>query len=114
MIAKSMAQCFYTKGLAQSYNLSTAKLGLEMGVPRVLKTAQKLGVERPWPAYPSMLLGAGSLTPMEVAAMYQTIANGGFNTPLRAIRSVLTGRGRAFRALSLTQLSSALMQGQSI
>lgn len=90
---KEHGTVFLYQGLAQSYNLSTAKLGLEMGVPRVLKTVQKLGVERPWPAYPSMLLGAGSLTPMEVAAMYQTIANGGFNTPLRAIRSVLTAEG---------------------
>ena len=81
------------QGLAQSYNLSTAKLGLEIGVPNVLKTLERLGVERKWPAYPSMLLGAGALTPMEVAGMYQTLANGGFNTPLRGIRSVLTADG---------------------
>lgn len=87
---KEHGTVFLYQGLAQSYNLSTAKLGLEMGVPRVLQTVRKLGVERDWPAYPSMLLGAGSLAPIEVAGMYQTIANGGFNTPLRAIRSVLT------------------------
>ncbi|HKM37943.1 MAG TPA: penicillin-binding protein 1B [Thiopseudomonas sp.] len=90
---KEHGTVFLYQGLAQSYNLSTAKLGLEMGVPRVLQTVRKLGVEREWPAYPSMLLGAGSLTPIEVAGMYQTIANGGFNTPLRAIRSVLTSDG---------------------
>lgn len=90
---KEHGTVFLYQGLAQSYNLSTAKLGLEMGVPQVLKTVRKLGVERDWPAYPSMLLGAGSLTPIEVADMYQTIANGGFNTPLRAIRSVLNAQG---------------------
>ena len=84
---------FLYQGLANSYNLSTAKLGLELGVPSVLKTLERLGVSREWPAYPSMLLGAGSLSPMEVAGMYQTLANGGFNTPLRAIRSVLTAEG---------------------
>ena len=87
---KEHGTVFLYQGLAQSYNLATAKLGLEMGVPRVLKTVRKLGVEREWPAYPSMMLGAGSLSPIEVAGMYQTIANGGFNTPLRAIRNVLT------------------------
>ncbi len=87
---KEHGTVFLYQGLAQSYNLSTAKLGLEMGVPRVLQTMRKLGVDRDWPAYPAMLLGAGSLTPIEVTSMYQTIANGGFNTPLRAIRSVLT------------------------
>ncbi|NQD96717.1 penicillin-binding protein 1B, partial [Pseudomonas sp. CrR25] len=52
---------------------------------------------RKWPAYPSMLLGAGALTPMEVADMYQTLANGGFNTPLRGIRSVLTAEGEPLK-----------------
>ena len=85
------------QGLANSYNLSTAKLGLELGVPKVLKTLGRLGVEQDWPAYPSMLLGAGSLSPMQVASMYQTIANGGFNTPLRAIRSVLTADGEPLK-----------------
>src|SRR5690606_5865046 len=48
-------------------------------------------------AYPSMLLGAGSLSPMEVAGMYQTLANGGFNTPLRSIRSVLGSSGEPLK-----------------
>ena len=90
---KAHGTIYLYQGLAQSYNLSTAKLGLEIGVPNVLKTLERLGVERKWPAYPSMLLGAGALTPMEVAGMYQTLANGGFNTPLRGIRSVLTADG---------------------
>ena len=35
-----------------------------------------------------MFIGAMSMTPIEVAQMYQTLAAGGFNTPLRAIREV--------------------------
>ncbi|WKN21160.1 penicillin-binding protein 1B [Azotobacter vinelandii] len=85
------------QGLANSYNLSTAKLGLELGVPNVLKTLARLGVNREWSAYPSMLLGAGALTPMEVSSMYLTIASGGFNTPLRGIRSVLTADGEPLK-----------------
>jgi len=88
---------FLYQGLAQSYNLSTAKLGLELGVPAVLKTVSRLGVEQNWPAYPSMLLGAGSLSLLQVATMYQTLASGGFNTPLRGIRSVLTATGEPLK-----------------
>lgn len=88
---------FLYQGLANSYNLSTAKLGLDIGVPNVLKTLERLGVSREWPAYPSMLLGAGALSPMEVATMYQTLASGGFNTPLRGIRSVLTAEGEPLK-----------------
>ena len=85
------------QALANSYNLSTARLGLDLGVPNVLKTLERLGASPKWPAYPSMLLGAGGLKPIEVAGMYQTLANGGFNTPLRGIRSVLTADGEPLK-----------------
>ena len=81
------------QALANSYNLSTARLGLDLGVPHVLRTLERLGVSPQWPAYPSMLLGAGGLRPIEVAGMYQTLSNGGFNTPLRGIRSVVAADG---------------------
>ncbi|WP_040259382.1 penicillin-binding protein 1B [Pseudomonas massiliensis] len=88
---------FLYQGLAHSYNLSSARLGLDLGVPNVFKTLGKLGVEVNWPAYPSMLLGAGALSPMQVATVYQTIANGGYNTPMRGIRSVLTAQGQPLK-----------------
>jgi penicillin-binding protein 1B len=44
-----------------------------------------------------MLLGAGGLSPMQVAQMFQTIASGGFNTPLRSIRSVLAADGQPLK-----------------
>lgn len=94
---KAHGDIYLYQGLVNSYNLSTVKLGLDLGVPNVLKTLQRLGVEREWPAYPSMLLGAGALSPMEVSGMYLTIANGGFNTPLRGIRSVLAADGEPLK-----------------
>lgn len=94
---KAHGTIFLYQGLAHSYNLSSAKLGLDLGVPNVLKTLARLGVPREFPPYPSTLLGAGALTPLEVAGMYQTLANGGFNTPLRGIRSVLTAEGEPLK-----------------
>jgi penicillin-binding protein 1B len=94
---KAHGTIYLYQGLVNSYNLSTAKLGLEVGVPQVLKTLSRLGVEHEWPAYPSMLLGAGALSPMGVATMYQTMANGGFSTPLRSIRNVLTAEGEPLK-----------------
>ena len=94
---KAHGTIFLYQGLAHSYNLSTARLGLDLGVPEVLKTVARLGVSRALPPYPATLLGAGALTPMEVATMYQTLANGGFNTPLRSIRSVLDANGEPLK-----------------
>jgi penicillin-binding protein 1B len=105
--------------LAMSYNVSTARLGLEIGVPAVLDTLRALGVERPLTEYPALLLGAANLSPINVAQMYQTIASGGFRTPLRAIRAVLTSNGKplqryplsvepAFDGVPVFQLTAAL------
>jgi len=82
------------RALAESYNQATARLGLELGVSRVVATIRRLGVQREVPEVPAIFLGAVSLTPLEVAGMYQTIASGGFSTPLRAIREVLDADGR--------------------
>jgi penicillin-binding protein 1B len=77
------------EALAQSYNLATIDLGMTVGLGRVVDTLRALGVEREVARYPSLLLGALSLSPFETAQMYQTIAAGGFRAPLRAIREVL-------------------------
>ncbi|MDO8826710.1 penicillin-binding protein 1B [Methylophaga sp.] len=81
--------------LTHSYNLSTAQLGMEIGVDKVIDTLQRLGVERRMDAYPSLLLGAQSLSTLEVAAMYQTIAATGFQIPPRTIRTVTDSAGEA-------------------
>jgi len=90
---KSHGQVPLHMALAHSYNQATARLGMQLGMPEIMKTIRQLGVQRNLPAYPSVMLGAVGLSPVEVAAMYQTIAAGGFDTPLRAIRAVSTAAG---------------------
>src|SRR6266511_4064849 len=87
--------------LAQSYNAATARLGTELGVEKVLATVKRLGIERPLNPFASTLLGAAEMSPLEVAQMYQTIASGGFRTPLRAIREVTTQEGRPLKRYPL-------------
>lgn len=105
--------------LAHSYNVATVRLGMELGVTNVLQTLEGLGVERRLQPYPSLLLGAASLTPLEVTQVYQTIAADGFRTPLRSIRAVLDKQGeplsrypisvaRAFDETSMYLLTRAL------
>ena len=80
--------------LANSYNAAAARLGTELGVDRVLATVKRLGVERDLRPFASTLLGATEMSPLEIAQMYQTIAAGGFRTPVRAIREVTTQEGK--------------------
>lgn len=78
------------QALAHSYNVATARLGLDIGIEPILSTLHRLGIDEDLPAYPSLVLGAVELSPLQVTQMYQTLASGGFRTPLRAIRAVLT------------------------
>lgn len=88
---------FLYQALANSYNVSTARLGMEVGVADVLRTIKRLGVSRDYTPYPAILLGSASMTPMEVARMYQTIASGGFQMPIRSIRNVLNAEGKPLK-----------------
>jgi penicillin-binding protein 1B len=74
------------RALTQSLNLATVNLGLEVGLEQVARTFEQLGLDEAPPAYASMLLGATNLSPVEVAQMYNTLANGGFRSSLRAVR----------------------------
>ena len=82
------------EALSRSYNLSTAHLGLDLGVERVVKMLQRLGVEKSIAPFPSLFLGALALSPVEVAQIYQTIAANGFRMPLRSIRRVTDADNR--------------------
>ncbi|WP_372747677.1 penicillin-binding transpeptidase domain-containing protein, partial [Litorivivens sp.] len=81
------------EALSRSYNLAAASLGLELGVGQVVATLKSLGVHRPVPEVPALLLGAAELSPIEVNAMYQTIASGGRAQAMRAIYAVTDPKG---------------------
>jgi penicillin-binding protein 1B len=87
--------------LANSYNLSTVRLGLALGVAPVMDNLERMGLDRELPAYAASLLGANALSPLEVTQVYQTVAANGFRTPLRAIREVLTADGEPLQRYSL-------------
>ncbi|MGE5154299.1 MAG: penicillin-binding protein 1B [Bdellovibrio bacteriovorus] len=82
------------RALASSLNLATVNLGMSLGVKRVTETLYRLGAQRRITAVPAVMLGSVSLSPLEVAQMYQTIAAGGYRAPLRAIREVMDQNGR--------------------
>lgn len=88
-------------GLVLSYNVATARVGLMVGVDKVIGNLQRMGLNETLQPYPSLLLGAIDLSPIEVAQMYQTLAGGGFRTPLRAVREVLTADGARLNRYAL-------------
>ncbi len=87
--------------LAQSYNQATVRLGMQLGLERIIGILQKLGVEDQIGVYPSLLLGAIEMSPAGVAQIYQSFANGGFQIPNNTIREVLDSNGTALHRYPL-------------
>lgn len=79
--------------MANSLNLATARLGLDLEVQTVLDTLYLLGIDVDWPDYPAYLLGAGGLTPIEVSTIFHTIAADGFYSPLTTIQGIYDSQG---------------------
>lgn len=86
------------KALAHSYNLSTVNLGMQVGIEKVVTNLRRLGVKSYIPQYPSLFLGAVEMTPLNVAQIYQALADSGRYQPLRAVRSVIDMEGRELKA----------------
>ena len=87
--------------LARSYNIPAVRVGLDMDVINVVDMLQRLGLEREMKPYPSLILGALEVSPLEVAQIYATIANNGFRIPLRAIREVTDTSGKPLQHYAL-------------
>lgn len=90
------------EALVNSWNLATVRLGMDVGLRKVLYTLARLGIDDELPAFPSLTLGAVDLSPLQVTQMYQSLANGGFRVPLRAIREVTDATGQPLNRYRLT------------
>lgn len=77
------------EALLKSRNIPAVRTALDVGLDKVRKVAVAMGASSDISTYPSMALGATSMSPLEVAAIYQSFATNGFNSPLRGVRAVL-------------------------
>ena len=89
------------RALADSMNLATIKLGLSLGLPKVVATLQSLGFEGSPALNPSLLLGTVEMTPLEVVQIYTALANGGFRARLRSVHAVLDEQGHPLKSFKV-------------
>ncbi len=96
------------RALAESLNLATVGVGLDLGLPKVAATLQRFGLTQPPVQVPAMLLGAVEVTPLEAAQLFNGLANGGFRSTLRAVRAVISAEGKPLKSfpLQVTQVAS--------
>nr|WP_318269074.1 penicillin-binding protein 1B [Pantoea agglomerans] len=80
--------------LAHSVNVATVNLGMAIGTDTVARILKETGIpEKKISRAPSMLLGSLDMAPVELAAGYQTIANGGRYTGVSTLLSIQNRKG---------------------
>ena len=86
------------RSLADSLNVPTVRLGMSLGVEQVAARLEALGGDTAQ-AFPSLLLGAVQLSPMQLSEMYAVFASGGFTTPAKTVVAVVDAHGEPLSPL---------------
>jgi penicillin-binding protein 1B len=81
--------------LEDSVNVPFARVGLEIGPEAIVDTAHRLGIDSKLDPVPSLALGAGEVSPLELARAYATLANGGDRVAVRTIFHVTDEKGES-------------------
>jgi penicillin-binding protein 1A len=74
---KSYGTLTLADALAHSVNTITVNLAQEVGVPKIVAAAKRVGITSPLEANASLALGTSEVTPLELTAAYAAFANGG-------------------------------------
>jgi penicillin-binding protein 1A len=78
----------------RSDNTAFARLTLDVGPERVVELAKAMGIRSPIKPVPSTGLGTASISPLELASAYATLASGGVHAKPFLIRKVVFPDGR--------------------
>ncbi len=85
------------EAVARSLNTVAVRVSEDVGRDRVVQAARRLGITAPLDPHPSIALGAGEVTPLELTAAYAVLANGGFAVEPYGISEVRQGSDVLFR-----------------
>ncbi|MDP9122333.1 MAG: transglycosylase domain-containing protein, partial [Acidobacteriota bacterium] len=94
--------------LEHSYNLATTRLALQVGLPRIVELAHRMGITSETPLFPSTALGATAIAPIELATVYATLAAGGVRPPVHGLVAVVDSHGKSVAGTALPEPEQAL------
>jgi penicillin-binding protein 1B len=80
--------------LEHSYNPATARLALQVGIPKIVARAHALGITTAMRPYPAIALGATAVAPIELATVYASFAAGGIRPPPHGLAAVVDSHGK--------------------
>jgi 1A family penicillin-binding protein len=80
--------------LVRSKNVPAVRMAEAVGIRDVTRLARRAGVHSDIPQLPSMALGTGTMSPLEITAAYTVFANGGRATTPRFVTHIEDPEGR--------------------
>lgn len=80
--------------LTNSLNSATARLGQELGIQKVIETAQAVGLKSPMQSVPSVVLGSFEMYPIEVLQAYMTLSQLGETVQPSFVSKVVSNDGK--------------------
>ena len=96
--------------LVRSLNIPTVNIGMKVGLKKVIAKQKEMGWDNvDIPTYPSMLLGAYSISPYDVTKSYQVLANSGLKTPLTTIESITAFDGSQIYQRDIEEVSEQVL-----
>ena len=97
------------RGLAKSKNMISIRILQAVGPPFAQEWITRFGFEaEKHPAYLTMALGAGSVTPLQMASAYSVFANGGYLVAPRLIERLTDSKGRVLQQAARPTLDESL------
>lgn len=81
------------RAFAKSTNSIAVRLGIELGVKNVIKTAHDMGIKSELDSHPTTLLGSSDVNLLEMVNAYSTIANNGLHHEPVLVTHILDSEG---------------------
>jgi membrane peptidoglycan carboxypeptidase len=78
-------------GMALSENVVALRIAQQVGLGKVVTTAQRMGIQSRLEAVPGLALGQSEVTPLELTGAFSVLANQGVRNRPHAIRRILDG-----------------------
>ena len=97
------------RGLEKSKNMISIRILQSIGAPYAQNWITRFGFDADkHPAYLTMALGAGSVTPMQMASAYSVFANGGYRVNPSLISKITDAKGKVLAETTPVALDEAM------
>jgi len=92
----------FRRALMRSSNAATVRVSQQVGLPRIIEAAHRMGIDSDIPSVPAVALGALDVSPMELVRAYAPFANGGYRVKPRLVRRIESREGTTLWSSEMT------------